>query len=79
MLHRGWLMHLPCKRHSQADEEQTAATVGLRWMSHIIVRKGGQDLFEADPRIASLVVAFFSGHAVDDTPLTVPLPNQAAR
>lgn len=56
-------------------EEQTAATVGLRRMTRIIVRNGGHDLFEADPRIASLIVEFFSGHAVDDAPLTIALPN----
>jgi pimeloyl-ACP methyl ester carboxylesterase len=60
-------------------EEQTAATAGLQRLTRIIVRNGGHDLFEADPRISSIIVAFFGGKTVDTAPLTValPMPDQA--
>jgi hypothetical protein len=55
-------------------EEQTAATVGLQRLTRIIVRNGGHDLFEADPRISSIVAAFFGGKTVNAVPLTIALP-----
>ena len=55
-------------------EEQAAATAGLRRLTRIVVRNGGHDLFEADPRIAGIIVAFQEGDPVDPTPLTIVLP-----
>ena len=55
-------------------EEQAAATAGLRRLTRIIVRNGGHDLFEADPRIAGIIVDFLTGETVDAAPLTIALP-----
>ena len=55
-------------------EEQVAATTGLRRLTRIVVRNGGHDLFEADPRIAGIVVAFLKGEPVDPSPLAIALP-----
>lgn len=55
-------------------EEQAAATAGLSRLTQIVVRNGGHDLYEADPRIAAIVVAFLRGETVDPAPLTIALP-----
>lgn len=60
-------------------EEQAAAKTGLRRLTRIIVRNGGHDLFEADPRIAGMIVAFLKGEPVDSTPLTIALPAPGQR
>ncbi|MCU0634822.1 MAG: alpha/beta hydrolase [Gemmatimonadaceae bacterium] len=54
-----------------SPDEARAALRGLRNGTQLIVEHGGHNLFEADPRIADAVVAFFAGSAV---PSRIELP-----
>jgi pimeloyl-ACP methyl ester carboxylesterase len=55
-----------------APEEARAALRGLRNGRQLIVEFGGHNLFEADPRIADAVVAFFAGTPLPERIVLTP-------
>ena len=55
-------------------EEQVEAVAGFRRLTPVVVENGGHDLFEADPRIADLVVRFLAGEPVRERKISLPPP-----
>lgn len=55
-------------------DDHRRAVRGLRNVTFVTVENGGHNLYEADPRIQELVVAFLRGDAVASQTLSLPPP-----